>query len=133
MEHLKIYGDLIEQEAIEQIYTLAKSDAYKDNIIRVMPDCHAGAGCTVGTTMIITDKITPNLVGVDIGCTVSAWKIKLPKKTNAKQWFDTVKTKLDDVIHEHIPAGFAIRKSLDDVPKEIVDRVSNLNFDADVD
>ena len=133
MEHLKIYGNLIEQEAIEQIYALAKSEAYKDNIIRIMPDCHAGAGCTVGTTMLITDKVTPNLVGVDIGCTVSAWQIKLPKKANAKQWFDTIKEKLDDVIREHVPSGFNIRKTLDDVPKEISERVGKLQFDADVD
>lgn len=133
METLKIFADIIEPEALNQIYAMAKSDAYKNNTIRVMPDCHAGAGCTVGTTMIITDKITPNLVGVDIGCTVSAWKIKLSKKTNAKQWFDTIKTKLDDVIHEHIPAGLNIRKSLDDVPKEIIDTVSEMKFDADVD
>lgn len=133
MEHLKIYGNLIEQEAINQIYELAKSEAYKDSIIRIMPDCHAGAGCTVGTTMIITDKVTPNLVGVDIGCTVSAWQIKLPKKANAKQWFDTIKEKLDNVIHEHIPSGFNIRKTLDDVPKEIQERVNELKFDADVD
>lgn len=131
--NLKIYGDMIEQEAINQIYTLAKSDAYKDNIIRVMPDCHAGKGCTVGTTMIITDKITPNLVGVDIGCTVSAWKIKTPKNVNAKHWFDTIKEKLDDVIHEHIPAGLNIRKSLDDVPKDIIDKIENVRFDANVD
>lgn len=133
MEHLKIYGTMIEQEALNQIYTLAKSDAYRENVIRVMPDCHAGKGCTVGTTMLITDKITPNLVGVDIGCTVSAWKIKLSKKTDIRQWFDTVKEKLDTVIHGHVPSGFDIRTTLDDVPDEIISRVESIRFDADVD
>ncbi len=116
METLKIYAEIVEPEALNQIYAMAKSDAYKNNIIRMMPDCHAGKGCTVGTTMQITDKITPNFVGVDIGCTVSAHRIKLPKKVNGKQWFDTVKEKLDNVIHEHIPSGTNIRNVLDDVP-----------------
>lgn len=120
-EHLIIYGDLIEQEAINQIYTLAKTEAYKNNIIRVMPDCHAGKVCTVGTTMIITDKITPNLVGVDIGCTVSAYHITLPKGvTNAREWFDSIKEKLDNVIREHVPSGMNIRASMNDVPKHII-------------
>lgn len=126
METLKIFADIIEPEALEQIYKMSKSDAYKNNIIRMMPDCHAGKGCTVGTTMQITDKITPNFVGVDIGCTVSAHRIKLPKKVNAKQWFDTVKEKLDTVIREHIPSGCNIRKNIDDVPKSINDSVVDI-------
>ena len=128
MEHLKIYGELIEQEALDQIYKMAKSDAYKENIIRIMPDCHAGAGCTVGTTMIITDKITPNLVGVDIGCTVSAWKIKKPGNADTKAWFDTIKEKLDKVIHENIPSGFDIRKTVDNIGIDKADMVLLTNF-----
>lgn len=77
METLKIFADIIEPEALNQIYAMAKSEAYKNNIIRMMPDCHAGKGCTVGTTMQITDKITPNFVGVDIGCFTGDTKIKL--------------------------------------------------------
>ena len=77
METLKIFADIIEPEALNQIYAMAKSDAYSNNIIRMMPDCHAGKGCTVGTTMQITDKITPNFVGVDIGCFTGDTKIKL--------------------------------------------------------
>ena len=56
METLKIFADIIEPEAVNQVYSMAKSEAYKNNIIRMMPDCHAGKGCTVGTTMLITDK-----------------------------------------------------------------------------
>ena len=126
METLKIFADIIEPEALNQIYAMAKSDAYKNNIIRMMPDCHAGKGCTVGTTMQITDKITPNFVGVDIGCTVSAHRIKLPKKVNGKQWFDTVKEKLDNVIHEHIPSGTNIRNVLDDVPASMQKQCVNI-------
>ena len=126
MEHLKIYAEIVEPEALEQIYKMSKSDAYKNNIIRMMPDCHAGKGCTVGTTMEITDKITPNFVGVDIGCTVSAHRIKLPKKVNGKQWFDTIKEKLDNVIHENVPSGMNIRKNIDNIPKRTNDRVSQI-------
>lgn len=126
MEHLKIYAEIVEPEASEQIYKMSKSEAYKNNIIRMMPDCHAGKGCTVGTTMQITDKITPNFVGVDISCTVSAHRIKLHKKVNAKQWFDTVKERLDTVIHEHIPSGMNIRKNIDNIPKRTNDRISQI-------
>lgn len=126
METLKIFADIIEPEALNQIYTMAKSDAYKNNIIRMMPDCHAGKGCTVGTTMLITDKITPNFVGVDIGCSVSAHRIKLPKKVNGKQWFDTIKEELDAVIHKEVPSGMNIRKNIDNIPKRTNDRVSQI-------
>ena len=134
MERLKIYAEIIEPSAKEQIFNMAKSDAYKDNVIRIMPDCHAGAGCTVGTTMIITDKITPNLVGVDIGCTVSAWKIKTPKNIDIKTWFDTIKVKLDSVIHDNIPSGFNIRKTIDKIGIDKADMIilNNLEFIADV-
>ena len=126
METLKIFADIIEPEAVNQVYSMAKSEAYKNNIIRMMPDCHAGKGCTVGTTMLITDKITPNFVGVDIGCTVSAHRIKLPKKVNGKQWFDTVKEKFDTVIHNNVPSGMNVRKNIDDIPKKTNDRVSQI-------
>lgn len=126
METLKIFGNIIEAEALEQIYKMAKSDAYKTNIIRMMPDCHAGKGCTVGTTMLITDKITPNFVGVDIGCTVSAHRIKLLKKVNGRQWFDTIKEKLDAVIHENVPSGMNIRKNIDNIPKRTNNRISQI-------
>ena len=121
METLKIFADIIELEAVNQVYAMANSEAYKNNIIRMMPDCHAGKGCTVGTTMFITDKITPNFVGVDIGCTVSAHRIKLPKKVNGKQWFDTVKEKFDTVIHKNVPSGMNIRNNLDDIPNKTND------------
>ena len=68
MERLKIFAKTVENEAIEQIHKMAKSEAYNDCIIRIMPDCHAGKGCTVGTVIKIQDKVVPNTVGVDIGC-----------------------------------------------------------------
>lgn len=63
-----VYTDVVEQEAIDQIKNLCDYDFTKGSTIRVMPDVHVGKGCTIGFTMTITDKVVPNLVGVDIGC-----------------------------------------------------------------
>ena len=65
-----VYAKTVEQEAISQILEMANSPLGENAHIRIMPDCHAGAGCVIGTTMKITDKVCPNLVGVDIGCGV---------------------------------------------------------------
>ena len=96
----KIFTDLVEEKALAQISKLLDQEFIKDSKIRIMPDVHAGAGCTIGTTMTITDKVCPNLVGVDIGCgmhVVNLGKVK----------FDLVK--LDKFIRDHIPSGFNIR------------------------
>lgn len=103
MANLKIYCNNIEPEALEQIYHLAKYDAYKDNVIRIMPDAHAGKGCTVGTTMTIIDKITPNLVGVDIGCGMHVVKFTCD---------DLNLEKLDGVIRGWVPSGFNIHQGI---------------------
>ena len=62
------YATLVEEEAIEQIRRMCDSPAAEGSRIRIMPDVHAGKGCTIGTTMTIVDKVVPNIVGVDIGC-----------------------------------------------------------------
>ncbi len=62
------YARIVEDEAIEQIRRMCDYDFTKDSKIRIMPDVHAGKGCTIGTTMTIVDKAVPNIVGVDIGC-----------------------------------------------------------------
>ena len=66
-----------------------------------MPDVHAGAGCVIGTTMTITDKIVPNLVGVDIGCGMETVRIK-EKHIELMQ--------LDKLIYRTVPSGFSIRE-----------------------
>ena len=71
----QIFAETFEDEAFEQIKKLINFEAYEYTKIRIMPDAHAGKGCTVGTTIVITDKITPNLVGVDIGCGICFRKI----------------------------------------------------------
>ncbi len=62
------YATVVENEAIEQIHRMCDHEFTEGSQIRIMPDVHAGAGCTIGTTMTIVDKVVPNIVGVDIGC-----------------------------------------------------------------
>lgn len=100
-KEVKIFAETFEYEAYEQIKRLANYEAYKDSIIRIMPDSHAGKGCTVGTTMTITDKVTPNLVGVDIGCGMLAVELK-------DNYIDC--EKLDSVINEKVPNGFNVHE-----------------------
>lgn len=97
---VKIFAETFEYEAYDQVKALANFEPYLDSKIRIMPDAHAGKGCTVGTTMTITDKVTPNLVGVDIGCGMLTTKLKEK---------DIDLHKLDRVIREHVPSGFSIR------------------------
>lgn len=96
----KVYTDVIDQESIAQIILLCNQEFTKGLQIRMMPDVHAGSGCTVGTTMTIKDKIVPNLVGVDIGCGMETVRLK-EKELDLE--------KLDRLIYEKIPSGFAIR------------------------
>ena len=62
------YARVIEDEAVEQIRRMCDYDFTAGSRIRIMPDVHAGKGCTIGTTMTVLDKAVPNVVGVDIGC-----------------------------------------------------------------
>lgn len=64
----KVFTDNIENTAIGQLIALMNQEFIHGSKIRIMPDCHAGSGCVIGTTMTLTDKVVPNLVGVDIGC-----------------------------------------------------------------
>jgi RNA-splicing ligase RtcB len=106
---IKIFGrsntavcfvDELEEKAAAQIQTVCDRDEFSENKIRIMPDVHAGRGCTIGTTMTITDKIVPGMVGVDIGCGMETTEL-------AEREIDF--EKLDAVIREHIPAGRNVR------------------------
>ena len=95
----KIFAQTFEYEAYDQVKNLANYEPYNNSKIRIMPDAHAGKGCTVGTTMTISDKVTPNLVGVDIGCGMLVVELK-----DSCIEFN----KLDDVIRAKIPHGFNV-------------------------
>lgn len=90
-----VYADIIDDGTIEQIKEILDSEVSKNSQIRIMPDCHAGASCVIGTTMTLTDKIIPNVVGVDIGCGVIC--INLGK-------IGVDLSKFDAICHE-IPSG----------------------------
>ena len=91
----------IEESTISQIKKMCDQPFAEGSKVRIMPDCHYGKGCTIGTTMTITDKVVPSIVGVDIGCGVDV--IKLDKKR-----IDL--PKLDSFIKENIPHGRDVRK-----------------------
>ncbi|NLM05741.1 MAG: RtcB family protein [Tissierellia bacterium] len=97
----KVYGETIDEGAISQIENLCNQAFVEGSKIRIMPDVHAGIGSTIGTTMTITDKLVPNLVGVDIGCGIEAVKLK-NKHIELER--------LDKIINSKVPAGFEIRK-----------------------
>lgn len=97
----KIFTDVVDDESIAQVLLLCNQEFVSGSKIRLMPDIHAGAGCTIGTTMTITDTIVPNLVGVDIGCGMETIQVK-------EKHIDL--QKLDKLIYEKIPSGFYIRE-----------------------
>ena len=96
----KIFTDVVDEGAIAQIQSICNSPVFRQCKIRVMPDVHAGAGCTIGTTMTITDKVVPNMVGVDIGCGMELIAIKEKELDLAA---------LDRLIYNKIPSGFSVR------------------------
>lgn len=102
MKNLKIFTTNIEQEALDQINTLMEQPAFSDCKVRIMPDVHAGAGCVIGFTADLGDKVIPNIVGVDIGCgmlTVNLGKIDIDYE------------KLDAAIRKRVPCGFNVHES----------------------
>ena len=101
----KVFANSLDETSREQIENLCNQPFVKGSTIRLMPDVHAGAGCTIGTTMTIGKVIVPNLVGVDIGCGMETVSIKA-EESHAKK-FDP--QRLDKIIHSYIPSGMNIR------------------------
>jgi RNA-splicing ligase RtcB len=106
----KVYTEVVEDVALTQIRTLCDQEYTKGLRIRIMPDVHAGAGCTIGTTMTIRDAVVPNLVGVDIGCGMETIRLKNRHLELGK---------LDKLIYEKIPSGFQIREKEHGLNEEI--------------
>ncbi len=99
---VKVFTDNVENSALVQLQAMADEKIFADSSIRIMPDVHAGKGCTIGTTMTITDKIIPNMVGVDIGCGISCIDLSL-KNLDLNL--------LDEVIREFVPHGMNVHTS----------------------
>ena len=104
------YCDELEDSARQQIQDMCDERLFAGSRIRIMPDVHAGTGCTIGTTMTVTDKAAPSLVGVDIGCGMETVKLK-EKGID----FD----RLDRVIRGMVPAGFEVR----DTPHPLTEQI----------
>lgn len=98
-EKIKIFAKTVEKEAISQIQKMSECEAYKDCKIRIMPDCHAGKGCTIGTVISIGDRVVPNTVGVDIGCGMLVCYLGFTELDLAE---------IDKRIRERVPSGFNI-------------------------
>lgn len=94
----KCFATQVEDSAIEQIRTMCDTPFTEGCTVRIMPDVHAGVGCTIGTTMTIRDKVVPNVVGVDIGC--GMYTVNLGKDELDLALFD-------DACHT-VPSGFKV-------------------------
>lgn len=92
------YATVVEDEAIEQIRRMCDQEFTKGSRVRIMPDVHAGKGCTIGTTMTVIDKVVPNVVGVDIGCGMYTVNI-------GKAPIDLAR--LDEAAH-YVPSGMSV-------------------------
>ena len=89
------YAKIVEESAIEQIRRMCDYELTENSRVRIMPDVHAGKGCTIGTTMTVVDKVCPNIVGVDIGC--GMYTVKLVEKNLNFE-------RIDEAAH-YIPSG----------------------------
>ena len=112
----KIFADTADDASFAQVKLLLDQEFVSGSRIRMMPDIHAGAGCTIGTT--IADKVVPNLVGVDIGCGMETVVVK--EKHLELQ-------KLDKLIYEKIPSGFQIREKAHSYFEQIESDFNRLN------
>lgn len=105
-----VFTDNIENTAHEQLEAVCNAPYLADCKVRVMPDVHAGKGCTIGTTMTIHGKVVPNMVGVDIGC--GMYTVKLEDKS-----IDF--NELDATIRKHIPSGRAVRSDVHQFAEQV--------------
>ena len=118
------YTPQLEESAAEQIQSVCDQEAFSDCKICIMPDVHAGKGCTIGTTMTITDKIVPGMVGVDIGCGMETVRLDSTEIDFAR---------LDKSIRENVPSGFEVRnrphKLADEIDLNELRCVRHINLD----
>ena len=98
---IKVFTDMLESSAESQLRAMCEQPFMANNKIRVMPDVHAGVGCTIGTTMTIGNYVVPNMVGVDIGCGMLTVKLE-EKRLNLPE--------LDSFIRQNIPSGREVRE-----------------------
>jgi RNA-splicing ligase RtcB len=103
----KVFSDTMDETTLDQVKTLCDQRFSEGSVIRMMPDAHAGAGCSIGTTMTLRDTVVPNLVGVDIGCGMETAVISAG--SSSVRGFDGAA--LDAVIRAQIPSGMDVRRN----------------------
>ncbi len=99
---VKIFTDNIEEKALEQIKTLLSIEVFSDKKIRIMSDVHAGAGCVIGFTGDLGDKVIPNIVGVDIGCGMRVLNIGRIQDIDFHSFYEHIRSS--------VPSGKIIRE-----------------------
>ena len=114
MADVKIFANIFEGKALEQVHMLLKQDSFSNEKIRIMPDGHSGAGCVIGFTSTYTDKIIPNIIGVDIGCGMQV--IELGK-------IEIDLPKFDEAIRSVIPLGLDVCERTNKYAKEIIEQL----------
>lgn len=107
-----VFAETIEQEAISQILNMANSPIGENAHMCIMPDCHAGKGCTVGTTMKITDKVCANTVGVDIGCGMSVYKLNIVGENRDETTMSRFFADFDRTVNTYVPSGMTVNEKL---------------------
>ena len=101
MNDVKIFATIVDDATRKQVEEAANSEAYKNCTMRIMPDCHAGSGCTIGSVIKFKDRVVPNTVGVDIGCGMLVVNLGT---------VDIDLQKLDRIVDEFIPSGFNVHE-----------------------
>ncbi len=104
------FAATLDESTASQIKAVCDQSEFADSKIRIMPDVHSGKGCTIGTTMTISDKVVPGMVGVDIGCGMETVKLNETEIDFSR---------LDAVIREFIPCGFEVRQKTHPLSREI--------------
>ncbi|MDN7243858.1 RtcB family protein [Planococcus shenhongbingii] len=119
----KVFTNNIDDVTVSQIEGFLNEELTKEAHVRIMPDCHAGKGAVIGTTMKVTDRVVPNLVGVDIGCGMLCVEIK-------KKEIDFAE--LDAAVRALVPSGQSIRTTAHDYIGNVqLDKVlANFSEDA---
>lgn len=117
---VKVFTDDLDKPTKQQITATARDPAYADSKIRVMPDTHAGRGCVIGMTMTLCGRVSPSLVGVDIGCGIEVVRLQ-EREINLPL--------LDDFVHQCIPAG----KRIHDTARETTLPLDKLNCFSRID
>lgn len=119
----KVFTDNVEDKVVEQVKGMLNEKITENTKVRIMPDTHYGKGATVGTTIKLPEnveewKISPNVIGVDIGCSMMSVKLShLPVTLE----------ELDKVVNKVVPAGFNVHQK--PVNQELVDELlRNITF-----